>query len=509
MYRKLLKNCSTISVGLILGRLSGMIKLAIVASFFGTGDGMDAFLVAMVIPAGIVTVCGEALYVSTIRLTSRRPAGGRQQGEWYEVSSLFNYSVLAMAAIAAAYWFCAPAIVRLVAPGFSGDKFHQACLLAQCLAPLMILGVVQHILHGILHSSDRFVMSSLQMFFANMLVVVLVWLLARDQGIAAYALGSVASELFCCLVCYLAARRAGARYVPAWSPRSGGVRESVRFGLPVMAGVAMLQVTFVTDRIFSSKLPAGSISALGYGLLLLAVPLSLVRSVVDAGFPSISGLFSQPRSEAADRKLQQSMFACFKMLMVIGMPLTVLLVLWRNPLIGLLLKRGEFDAASAAATAVALFFYAFGLMPLVARHFLTRLSQSAGDSLTPLPSSLICTVFNISLNILLVPVLGHAAIALSLSLAVTLGVGILFVQLRRKVRALQHCGIEAECLRGLCAGALMVGGYLLVEQITGSFAAAGGASMVFYAAGLVAFGVVEIRHLLGWRRLLHAPSAAR
>jgi len=500
MYRRLFKNCSTVSIGLIISRLSGMIKLAILASIFGTGDAMDAFLVAMAIPTAVMAIAGEGIYVSAVRLISRHrwPAEhGRSsisREGWAEISSLFNISVLGITAFSAAYWLCSPVIIRLVAPGFSEQKLAQAHMLAQCLAPIAILTAVQNVLHAILHVHDRFAVPALKFLMFSIVATIVVLALHSRLGIMSYALGDVAGELTCCLACYAAVKRIGGRYMWAW--RSGGsLRESFRMGVPTMAGAGVLQVTPITDRMFASSLAAGSISALGYGLQLLMVPLSFVRTIVDVGFPAIANIFHRSDSERDD-PLRQAVRASFTMLAVAAVPAAVVLLVWRRVLITLLLERGKFDAASAEATAIAVFFYSFALIPMAGRYFLTRLSQSCGDSLTPLPAAIVSAASNVALNFVLVPLMGHAAIPVALSVGTTLGTAVLYVQLRGKIDVLRKAGIEGLAVRAIAAGAVMFAAYAAAERLSGSIIAAACVSAAAYGAGLMASGVVRPRYLL-------------
>jgi len=489
----------------MISRVSGMLKIVVVAAIFGTGDSMDAFLVAMAIPAAALIIFGEGVYVATVKLVARHKGenGGAPQ-RWAEVSSLFNLSVAGMAAFAAFYWLCAPVIVRLVAPGFTHEKLVQAQTLARCVSPVIILVTIQHVLNGMLHANDHFAIPALKVLLSNVFVVVSIAVLHSELGIASYAVGSVAGELFVCLCSYLMVRRIGARYSFSWAGHSRGVRDSIRLGVPVMAGVGVLQVSNITDRMFASGLPAGSIASLGYGMLLLTVPLSLVRTVVDVGFPSIAGIVHS-RAVDRDRQLARAISACVKILVIAVVPAALLLLLWRKPVISLLLQRGNFGAASASATATALLFYSLALAPMVFRYFLTRLSQSFGDSLTPLPANIACTATNIALNFLLIPILGHAAIALSLALSASIGVGLLYIQLRNKIKVLRDCGAEMMGLKVLGAGVLMVAGYLAAERFSHSIVAAGCAALMVYGAGLLAARVVDIRRFFPWRVLAEVP----
>jgi putative peptidoglycan lipid II flippase len=506
MYRKLFKNCGTISAGLIVSRVSGLLKIMIVAAIFGTADSMDAFLLAIALPVAAVTVFGDGIYVATVKLMSRHKGGNSEMaGGWREVSALGNFSVLAMMILASLYWIFAPQIMRLIAPGFSEDKFTQAWTLARCVAPIIVLGAVQNVLRGILHANDRFAMPSLKILLSNIPTLIAVMTLTGEFGIASFAVGTVLGEFLVCLAWYIAASRVGARYSFSWAGGSRGIRESVRLGIPIIVGVGTLQIITITDRAFAAGLPAGSISALGYAMLLLAVPLSLVRTVVDVGFPAITAIVHK-RAAGRNDELKRAVRACVKLLVAVAAPAAMMMLLWRKPVITLLLARGKFDAAAVEATASALLFYSIALVPTVVRHFLTRLSQSFGDSLAPLPSNLAFAASNIALNFLLVPMLGHSAIALSLALSATAGVCMLYLQLRRKIPVLAECGIETETLKALTAAAMMAVAFVVSRMLLDSVIGAGCIAVAAYPPALVAVRIVSIRRVLQLRTLLHAPS---
>jgi|GEM_PF-1729253 len=509
MYRKLFKNCSALTLGLTAGRLSGMLKIAVAAAFFGAGNAMDSFLVAMAVPTLLFTISGDAFYVSIVRLASNHRASGKISDDgWREISSVFNYAILTLSVAAAAYYAFAPQIVSIIAPGFTPDKLRHTVQLARCLSPVIVLFPAQWAFIAILHVNGKFAMPALKVLVPNVLSMLFMLAFVDRLWIGSYALGILAGEFAVCLACYLLVMRTGAKYHFVWNYRAPGVQESIRLGTPILLCIGVLQINNLTDRMFASGLAAGSISALGYAMLLLTFPLSIVRTVVDAGFPSIAVIAGQP-GEQAGAELLRAVRACFKLLVIVAVPSAVMLLLWRKPVIEMLLQRGKFDAASGAATAGALFFYSFALVPMAARHFLSRLSQSFGDSLTPLPSNIVCAGSNIAFNFILVPILGHLGVAVSLTLATTLGVSVLYIQLRRKIPVLHSCGIETEALRVIGAGGIMVAAYAAAARSSGSFILAGAAAVAAYGGALVLFGAVPLNRIRQCQAAFKVPGLGR
>jgi len=505
MYKKLLKNCSAASLGLILSKISGLAKIAIVAALFGAGEEMDAWLVAFTVPSMAGFVLGEAVYVATVRLASRHLVqGSRDEAKavcadgWREISALLNLVTTAVTLLTLLYVLFAPKLLKILAPGFDPERLDLASSLTILLSPAIVVISVQGGLHAILHVHGSFFMPSLRRLFTNIFTIFISLWLYHNYGVAACALGMVAGEFISCGLAVWAVTAVGARYTLSarlhWLP----LRNSLATAVPAMLCVGALQVTSITDRAFASILPPGSIAALGYAMLLLMSAITFLRTIVDAGFPSLTALANKADADAdADTaELRAGIMACFKTILFAGVPSTLALLLGRSLLIRLMLQRGKFDEAAAGAASIALLYYSLAMMPLLLRHFFTRLAQSLGKPMLPLPGAVAAAVSSVLLNLLLVPLMGHAGIALSLAGSTALHTVLLFVQLQRSAAVMPCIAMRRCSLQFAGAGIISLAAYAITGGLSGSSIAASGAAIAGYAAGLKLTGIVSSRHIL-------------
>ena len=137
----------------------------------------------------------------------------------------------------------------------------------------------------------------------------------------------------------------------------------------VVIGLAAVQVNFWVNTLLASHLPTGSLAALNYAWLLMLLPQGIVaQGVATAAFPTFATLRSQGRLI----ELRQTVTATLRGVLFLAIPAAVGLLVWRTPLVRLLLERGEFTAESTALTTAALAFYSFGLIGHSAVEILAR-----------------------------------------------------------------------------------------------------------------------------------------
>jgi len=101
-------------------------------------------------------------------------------------------------------------------------------------------------------------------------------------------------------------------------------------------------------------------------------------------------------------------------------------------LVAMLFNYGRFDHADVLATTSALRAYGVGLLALIGIKILAPGFYAQQDLRTPVKIALVVLVCTQLLNLLFVPWLGHAGLALAISLGALLNASLLFRGLRRR-----------------------------------------------------------------------------
>jgi putative peptidoglycan lipid II flippase len=163
------------------------------------------------------------------------------------------------------------------------------------------------------------------------------------------------------------------------------------------------QLLYGAERFFAAHTTVGAITALGYAFRLSQFPVWVFVSAL--GSVLLSGL-SRNAALQETKEMQSSVNRSIRVVMLVTVPLSAMLVLFREPITSLLFERGVFDEHSVRLTAGILSGYAMNivfqsLIAVVLRYFL------AVDSLKrPALIGAGASLISISIDIMLLPSFG-------------------------------------------------------------------------------------------------------
>jgi putative peptidoglycan lipid II flippase len=199
--------------------------------------------------------------------------------------------------------------------------------------------------------------------------------------------------------------------------------------LPITALSVIAQINLVVDRSMASALPTGSIGALSYADTVLGIFYMVGISLGIAVFPSLSRMAAINDAASTARTIVSSI----RLLIFVLTPITLLVILFGSPLVGLILGRGRFDAVAVQMTADALGAYAVGLIAIAAIYVLQRAFFAMTDNLVPFLVGFGAAIFHIGLNWLFMQPWAHAGIALSTSITALATAVVLLIFLARRL----------------------------------------------------------------------------
>jgi putative peptidoglycan lipid II flippase len=166
--------------------------------------------------------------------------------------------------------------------------------------------------------------------------------------------------------------------------------------------------------------------------------------------------------------MQRTVSTALRMMLMLNVPATIGLIALAHPIVALLLQRGHFGAHDTNATAAALIFYAPGLLGYSAVKIASPSFYSLRDARTPVVVSVVAVLTNLTVNLLLVRVMGYRGLALGTALAAMVNAGALLWLLRRRLRGLEERRV-AIALAKITVASLLMG---LAARQTGDWLAA-------------------------------------
>ena len=236
----------------------------------------------------------------------------------------------------------------------------------------------------------------------------------------------------------------------AWA--DAGTQRVLKLMAPALLGVSVAQLSLLINTQIASHLGPGSVSWLSYADRLMEFPVALLGVAL--------GVVLMPQlaaAKAADDAARYSAMLDWglRLVVLLAVPCAVALLTFATPLVAVLFHYGAFTARDVQMTAWALMGWGAGLLGVVAIKVLAPGYYASQDIRTPVRIAIVVLVLTQLLNIVLVPQLQHAALALSIGIGALINAGWLLLGLLRRgsYRPLPGWGVFA--LQVTAAAALL------------------------------------------------------
>jgi len=511
--RKLIKSTGIIGSATVVSRVLGFARDILFARLFGTNIYAQAFVVAFRLPNMLRDMVGEGATDAAIVPILTEYSHTRTREEYWEVARvILNLMLTVLVTLSVAGVVFAPALVRVIAPGFLRDpeKFRTTVMLTRMVFPyILFLGMVAYS-KGVLNSFHYFTTPAFAPVVLNTTMIIALLVLCPVIGIKGLILGVILGGIFEMLIQLPPLRAKGFRFGRSFTLAHPIAKRIGRLLLPRALGTAVYQLSVLIDTVLASLawiVGSGGVAALYYSNRLVQLPLAVFGiSLATAALPKMTKEVSANDMEALKDTISFSLRTVFAVMIPAAVGLAVL----ARPIVRILFQRGAFTEYSTAITASALLFYSFGLFAYAGIKILVSTFYSMGDTRTPVKTAAVSLVVNLVLNLILMFPLKIGGLALATSIAAMTNLVLLYVILKRKIGDPGTAGIVSSLGR-ICAAALLMGVFtyfssaalLSKDGLSGPVVFAGLGGIILVSAGLYlaaawATGVEGARRLLGY-----------
>ena len=215
---------------------------------------------------------------------------------------------------------------------------------------------------------------------------------------------------------------------PKWHGFDSNLRQVAGQYAPMLAGSFLMSGTWLVDQAMAAGLPSGSVSALNYANNVIAFPILLAATALGtAVLPYFSGMIASEDWAGVRHTLGRYMW----LVLCATVPVTILLVVFSEPLIRVLFERGSFTAQDTEVVARTSAFYALQIPFYIAGILVVRLISSLRANHILMWGAALNLLANISLNYLLMRWFGVAGIAFSTSIVYLLSLVYCWAMLNR------------------------------------------------------------------------------
>lgn len=436
----LLRSAATVSSLTLLSRIAGLVRDILVARAFGAGPLTDAFWVAFRIPNLLRRLFAEGAFAQAfvpILGAARSQHGEEEVRVLLDRVALLLTCALMLAAVIGI--IAAPWVVTVIASGLRGTahdtSFDAAVWMTRMMFPYIVCMSLVAFASGVLNTWRRFAVPAFTPVLLNLCMIsACLWLAPRyDPPIYALAIGVMAGGVLQLGIQWIALARLGLtpryslRLRAAWDDPT--VKRVLKQMAPATLGVSVAQISLLINTNIATWLQAGSVTWLSYADRLMEFPTALLGVALGTVLlPSLSAADARGDSQTYSALLDWGL----RLTLLLGVPGAVGLALLSDGLVATLFHYGAFAARDVMQTRLAVMAYSVGLIGLLAVKILAPGFYARQDIRTPVKIAIVVLVLTQCMNLVLVPRLAHAGLALAIGLGASLNALMLLLILRRR-----------------------------------------------------------------------------
>ena len=437
-------------VAIFLSAITGLIRVILLARQFGTAGEINAYVQAFSIPDFIYfLMAGGALRTGFVPVFTEYLAKGKLGQAWKTFSSTLWLLVVVGTVLTGLGMLFAPQLAALISPGWVAthpDMIDRCVRLMRIMFPAEIFFVIGGLLMGTLNSLKHFFWPAMGPIIYNVVIIIAILLAPVLWGLPTLAWAVLLGALLGSFLMQIPPlRRLGGRLLMSFDPRDPGMQRVMKLALPIVFGLAVAEINLIITRALATQVdPLNGPMILEYANRLWKLPTRMFGAgIAIALFPTLAEHYAKGAVEAFRRDFSFGM----RNTLFLAVPSAVGIMVLREPLVRLLLERGDFTAQDTAAVGQALFWFGLGIVGLAALYIVARAFYARHDTVTPVWVGVISIGVCVAAALLLMDTMGVSGLALATSLSAIANTVILMWLLRRQVGGLDGKRMACSTLK--------------------------------------------------------------
>ena len=344
----------------LLSRILGFVREIMLATAFGAGAAMDAFLIALQIPNFGRRMFAEGAFSQAFVPVFSETKTNRSHEEARDLVAVVMGTLGAvLSLITLIGCLAAPLLVWVFASGFAdqADKAQLAAELLRWTFPYLMFISLTSMAGGVLNTYGHFALPAFTPVILNVCLITSAFVGDGGVQVLAYAVFLAGILQFAVQLPLLARLRLLPR--PRWGWGDGRVRRILKLMGPVLVGSSVAQISLVLNSNFSTHFGNGSVSWLYYANRLMEFPLGIFSIAVGT---AILPTLSAQHATLDTRRFSATLDWALRAILIIGLPAAFGMVLAAGPLVASVYGHGRFSADDVQMTTWALWAYGVGFM---------------------------------------------------------------------------------------------------------------------------------------------------
>jgi putative peptidoglycan lipid II flippase len=506
--RSVASAAGSVAAATIISRILGLVRVMVLARYFGAGRYTDAFIVAYRIPNLLRDLFAEgALSAAFIPAFIRRMTEEGKEQAWALANRVISALLIVLGAMTLVFFFGAKGFVYLLAAKYAAvpEKFDLAVQMTRIMSPFLLCVSLASVGMGLLNSCGRFFIPAMASSAFNICCILAGVFLSPFMHhfglhpVVSMAIGALIGGISQFLVMMPSAHALGFRFRFILGFQDPGLRHIFHLMLPAIVGLSATQINITVDYQIASIYGDGPVSWLDYAFRLMQFPIGVLGiAIATATMAAVSHFAAQQAQE----QVQLTVASSLRLAACLTFPATVGLILFRVEIVRLIYEGGPFLPIHTVRTSQALVFYALGLFSYSSVKILVPAFYALNDTRTPARLSLVSVAAKIGLNLLFIVPLGFLGLACATTAASWVNFWLLLKSFRRRSGGSTYsweAGAYARiALASLAMGALA---WIVFQGSAWMFHGTGFIQLVLRLGLAIMAGIVSIFPLLGLLRV--------
>ncbi len=382
------KSAVVVAAGILISRLTGLLRQTVFAHFFGDTAQADAFNVALRIPNSLRNLLGEgtvgaAFIPAYSALIERDEKASKEMANAVLGILLLVASLLTVVGVVLAPW-----LAYLLAPGYRNqpEQIELVIRLTRVLFPMAGLMVISGWCLGVQNSHRRFFWSYASAALWSLAqIALLVGFGSKSESLSQLAWWLAWATLAGSALQVAAQLPEVIRLLqglkPSLNRAAEGVLPVVRNFVPVVAAVGVAQLSGFIDQGIATFMVEGAVSNLFYANTLALLPVSLFGvSIVASSLPELSRDNAREHNDAVRERIRNSWARIFFYVV----PSAVAFIVLGDYCSGIIYRSGKFGSEQQRIVHFVLAAYALGILSFASVRLLASVFHARQDYKTPL-----------------------------------------------------------------------------------------------------------------------------
>ena len=361
--RRLALSTAFFSFATGVSRVAGLAREIYAASLFGVRGPMSAFTIAFQVPNLIRALFADAaLQGAFVPVFTELLEKDRRKEAFKVASGLISLIFMVLGALTIVFWFAAPLLMKLAAPGFGSVLEDLTVQLSRLMFPIVLLMAVQGVFVGMLNSFERFGAPAFAPVLWNGVIIAALAIVPSfydpAEHIYAYAWGVLGGTVVQLLFPMPWLRGLGGRFTLELNWRNPYVVKVLKLMLPVTIALGLINFSLLINSFFGTLVNSEAPAAIDKAFRIYMLPQGIFSvAIATILFPTLARFAAR----GAYGDLRSTMANGMRQICLTLIPSAAFMAVLAEPITRLVYERGAFNRRATDLVAEAMVVWAFSL----------------------------------------------------------------------------------------------------------------------------------------------------